>query len=134
MIGMEVGDPPHPGGKPASIYVYVEDFDAAYQRALAVGATSTTPPENKPYQERAAGVKNSFSNIWYIATYTRIRGARPSRSNRSKPKPKPLPSRKENRLDSLVSSPQSSNRDEVPRLYSLYLFISAIGSSLPKKV
>ena len=70
MIVMEVSDPPHPGGKPASIYVYIDDVDAAYQRALAAGATSVAAPENKPYQERAAGVKDSFGNIWWIATYT----------------------------------------------------------------
>ena len=70
MIVMEVSDPPHPGGKPASIYVYVDDVDAAYNRALAAGATPISVPEDKPYQERAAGVKDSFGNIWYIATYT----------------------------------------------------------------
>ena len=70
MIVMEVGDPPHPGGKPASIYVYVDDVDASYNRALAAGATPISVPEDKPYQERAAGVKDSFGNIWYIATYT----------------------------------------------------------------
>ncbi|MGC1189575.1 MAG: VOC family protein, partial [Candidatus Binatus sp.] len=70
MLVMEVSDPPHPGGKPASIYVYVDDVDAAYNRALAAGATPISVPEDKPYQERAAGVKDSFGNIWYIATYT----------------------------------------------------------------
>src|ERR1700691_3593122 len=40
MIVMEVSDPPHPGGRPASIYVYVDDVGASYQRALAAGATS----------------------------------------------------------------------------------------------
>jgi PhnB protein len=70
MVVMEVGDPPHPGGTPASIYVYIDDVDAAYQRALAAGATSVAAPENKPYQERAAGVKDSFGNTWWIATYT----------------------------------------------------------------
>jgi PhnB protein len=70
MVVMEVSDPSHPGGKPASIYVYVDDVDGAYNRALAAGATSITPPEDKPYRERAAGVKDSFGNIWYIATYT----------------------------------------------------------------
>ena len=70
IIVMEACDPPHPGGKPASIYVYVEDVDAAYQRALEAGATSIAAPENKPYQERAAGVMDSFGNAWWIATYT----------------------------------------------------------------
>jgi PhnB protein len=70
IVVMEVCDPPHPSGKPASIYVYVDDVDAAYNRALAAGATSIAAPEDKPYQERAAGVKDSFVNIWYIATYS----------------------------------------------------------------
>jgi PhnB protein len=70
IIVMEACDPPHPGGKPASIYVYVEDVDAAYQRALEAGATSIAAPEDKPYQERAAGVMDSFGNAWWIATYT----------------------------------------------------------------
>jgi len=70
MVVMEVSDPPHPHGTTASIYVYVEDVDAAYARALAAGATPIAVPENKPYQERAAGIKDSFGNIWWIATYT----------------------------------------------------------------
>jgi PhnB protein len=70
MVVMEVGDPPHPCGTPASVYVYIDDVDAAYQRALAAGATSVAAPENKPYQERAAGIKDSFGNTWWIATYT----------------------------------------------------------------
>jgi len=70
IIVMEACDPPHPSGKPASIYVYVEDVDAAYQRALEAGAISIAAPEDKPYQERAAGVMDSFGNTWWIATYT----------------------------------------------------------------
>ena len=53
-----------------STYVYVADVDAAYKRALAMGATSIAPPEDKPYQERACGVKDSFGNTWWISTYT----------------------------------------------------------------
>jgi len=70
MVVMEVCDPPHPGGMTAAIYVYVDDVDGAYQRALAAGATSVAAPEDKPYQERGAGIKDSFGNIWWIATYT----------------------------------------------------------------
>ena len=70
IVVMEACDPPHPSGKPASIYVYVEDVDAAYQRALEAGAISIAAPEDKPYQERAAGISDSFGNTWWIATYT----------------------------------------------------------------
>ena len=69
MVVLEVGDPPHPGGTRASIYVYVEDVDAAYKRALEAGATSVGAPSDKPYQERSAGIKDSYGNTWYIATY-----------------------------------------------------------------
>jgi PhnB protein len=53
----------------SSVYVYVPDVDAAYAKALELGATSIEAPSEKPYQERACGVRDSFGNIWYIATY-----------------------------------------------------------------
>jgi len=71
MVVLEVGDPPPPGGTSASIYVYVEDVDAAYKSAIAAGATSVAEPSDKPYQERGAGIKDSYGNIWYIATFTK---------------------------------------------------------------
>jgi PhnB protein len=69
VVVMETGDPPDPSATQASVYVYVEDVDAAYRRALEAGATSIAAPEDKPYQERAAGVKDSFGNTWWIATF-----------------------------------------------------------------
>jgi len=69
MVVLEVAEPPHPGGTRASIYVYVDDVDAAYKRAIAAGAASISEPSDKPYQERSAGIKDSYGNIWYIATY-----------------------------------------------------------------
>jgi PhnB protein len=69
VIVLELGDPPPASAAPASIYVYVPDVDAAYGRALEAGATEISPPEDKPYDERAAGVKDTFGNTWWIATY-----------------------------------------------------------------
>jgi PhnB protein len=69
VLVLETGDPPHPEGTPGSIYVYVPDVDAAYGRALEGGALSIAEPEDKPYQERAAGVRDSFGNTWWISTY-----------------------------------------------------------------
>jgi PhnB protein len=69
-VVIEAGEhPPERLQLRSSIYVYVEDVDAAYKRALELGATSIDPPQDKPYQERACGVKDSFGNTWYIATY-----------------------------------------------------------------
>jgi PhnB protein len=47
----------------------VDDVDAAYERAVEAGAQSLAEPEDKPYDERSAGVKDSFGNTWWIATY-----------------------------------------------------------------
>jgi PhnB protein len=69
VIVLEVGDPPPASAAPASIYVYVPDVDAAYGRALEAGAQEISPPQDKPYDERAAGVKDSFGNTWWFATY-----------------------------------------------------------------
>ena len=69
VVVLEVSDPPHASAAPASVYVYVPDVDAAYGRALEAGAQEIAPPEDKPYDERAAGVKDSFGNTWWIATY-----------------------------------------------------------------
>jgi PhnB protein len=69
VVVLEVGDPPPEIAAPASIYVYVPDVDAAYGRALEAGAEEIAPPEDKPYGERTAGVKDGFGNTWWIATY-----------------------------------------------------------------
>lgn len=53
---------------PAALHVYVTDTDAVYQRALAAGGTSISPPADQEYGERGAGVKDPFGNYWYIAT------------------------------------------------------------------
>ena len=71
VVVLEVGNfPAHVKPTPASIYVYVADVDQAYRRALEAGATSLSAPEDKRYHERGAGVKDTFGNTWYIATYT----------------------------------------------------------------
>jgi len=55
--------------RPAEFHVYVEDVDAAFQRALAAGATSFGEPANRPYGERAGFVRDAFGNHWFIATH-----------------------------------------------------------------
>jgi len=53
----------------AGIHLYVPDTDATYQRALTAGATSTTPPYDAPYGDRAANIVDPCGNHWFIATY-----------------------------------------------------------------
>lgn len=53
----------------SAIHLYVEDVDTVYQRALEAGAASTQAPVEQPYGDREAGVRDSFGNLWYIATH-----------------------------------------------------------------
>jgi PhnB protein len=55
--------------RPAEFHVYVEDVDAAFERALAAGATSLGEPAVRPYGERAGFVKDAVGNHWFIATH-----------------------------------------------------------------
>jgi uncharacterized glyoxalase superfamily protein PhnB len=52
---------------PAFLYVYVEDADATYRRALSVGAVSLEEPLDTPYGDRRAMVRDPFGNVWQIA-------------------------------------------------------------------
>ena len=56
---------------PATLYLYIDDVDGVYRRALSAGASSLSEPEDQPYGDRVAGVKDSFGNVWYIATHIR---------------------------------------------------------------
>ena len=53
----------------AMLYVYVDDADATYQRALAAGATSVQAPVDQFYGDRSGGVKDPCGNLWWIATH-----------------------------------------------------------------
>lgn len=53
---------------PATLYLYIDNVDAAYTRALQAGATSISEPADQPFGDRMAGVKDPFGNVWYIAT------------------------------------------------------------------
>ena len=54
---------------PAFLYLYVDDIDATYHRALEAGATSLEVPWDTPYGDRRGMVEDPFGNIWQIATH-----------------------------------------------------------------
>ena len=76
VIVLEVSDPPVNSATVNSTLVYVLDVDAAFRRALDKGAAPIEAPTDKPYQERSAGVRDTFGNVWWISTYTGAAGAR----------------------------------------------------------
>jgi PhnB protein len=53
----------------SQLYVYVDNIDAAYKRALEAGATSVREPKNQFYGDRNASIKDPTGNIWGIATH-----------------------------------------------------------------
>jgi PhnB protein len=61
--------------EPASafLYVYVEDTDATYRRAIAANAISLEEPTDMPYGDRRAMVRDEWGNTWQIATHGSVR-------------------------------------------------------------
>lgn len=50
---------------PAGLFVYVADADAAFARALGLGAKELMPVSDQPYG-RSGGVKDTNGNTWWI--------------------------------------------------------------------
>ena len=59
---IEMGE--SPDFQPSSFYVHVDDCDAAYQSALAAGATSLWSPTDQHWGERTAGLQDPFGYQW----------------------------------------------------------------------
>jgi uncharacterized glyoxalase superfamily protein PhnB len=53
----------------AFLYVYVEDTDEVYRRALDAGAKSLEEPTDLAYGDRRAMVEDKWGNTWQIATH-----------------------------------------------------------------
>jgi PhnB protein len=56
------------GGSPVSIHLYVEDVDAAVERAVAAGAKLVRPVADQFYGDRVGGIEDPFGYRWFIAT------------------------------------------------------------------
>ena len=54
---------------PSCIYMYVEDVDAVYEKALKAGGLSLMEPGDQFYGDRNAGVQDPAGNQWWIATH-----------------------------------------------------------------
>ena len=55
--------------KPCSLYLYVEDVDAVYQRAIQAGGTSVGEPKDQFYGDRSGGVTDPCGNHWGTGTH-----------------------------------------------------------------
>ena len=52
---------------PGFLYVYVDNADDVYRRAVAAGATTLEAPLDTPYGDRRAMVRDPFGNVFQIA-------------------------------------------------------------------
>jgi PhnB protein len=57
------------GGSPVSLHVYVEDVDAAVDRAVKAGAKLVRPVADQFYGDRSGGIEDPFGYRWFIATH-----------------------------------------------------------------
>jgi PhnB protein len=53
----------------AMFYLYVDDCDAAYKKAVDNGAESVAEPETKFYGDRSGAVKDASGNEWWFSTH-----------------------------------------------------------------
>jgi PhnB protein len=51
-----------------AFYLYLDEVDVVYKRALAAGATSVVEPADQFWGDRTCTVRDRFGNIWHLAT------------------------------------------------------------------
>jgi PhnB protein len=67
---LEMGEPEDRTGIPSNgFFLFVEDVEAAYARALAAGATAIRPPSDIPYGLRSAIVRDPSGYLWWPARW-----------------------------------------------------------------
>jgi PhnB protein len=65
---LEMGEPQDPVSLPAMFFLYIDDCDAWYRRALAAGAASLQEPADQPFGARMALVADPFGYQWGLAS------------------------------------------------------------------
>ncbi|MBZ5626891.1 MAG: VOC family protein [Acidobacteriia bacterium] len=67
---LEMGEPVDRSDLPSNgFFLFVEDVDAAYARALAAGATAVRSPDDIPYGLRSAIVRDPGGYLWWPARW-----------------------------------------------------------------
>jgi PhnB protein len=69
MSGSECRSPQALGGTTTSIFLYVKDIDAVYNKAIAAGAKSTMPPGDMFWGDRFGKIADPFGHSWSLATH-----------------------------------------------------------------
>lgn len=53
----------------SSLYLYLEDVDQVFARAVAAGAQVIMPPADQVYGDRMGGVKDPTGITWWLASH-----------------------------------------------------------------
>ena len=67
--GMGCRSPESLGGSTAMLHLYVEDVDAAFQRAVQAGAKAAMPVADMFWGDRYGKVSDPFGHEWGLATH-----------------------------------------------------------------
>jgi PhnB protein len=67
--GMNIEGPKSVGGTPVTIHVYIEDADAAFERAVQAGATPLRAVEDQFYGDRSGQFEDPYGHRWNVATH-----------------------------------------------------------------
>ena len=57
------------GGTPVTVHIYVENADAAFDRATKAGAKVTMPLDNQFWGDRYGQLEDPYGHRWSIATH-----------------------------------------------------------------
>lgn len=66
MMGEPMADFP---AMPSTLYVYVDDCDKVFKKAVELGGTPVAEPQDFPHGDRYGGVRDNSGNIWWIVTH-----------------------------------------------------------------
>jgi len=64
-----VRPPSERGGPTGSVFMYVDDADALFERAQAAGATVVSPLEKMFWGDRFGTLADPFGHVWSVATH-----------------------------------------------------------------
>jgi PhnB protein len=65
---LDVLGPQSRGGSTVGLYLYVDDVDEVFNRAVAEGATVVRPVADEFYGDRSGKLADPFGHAWYVAT------------------------------------------------------------------
>jgi PhnB protein len=66
---MKCNSPKTIGGSPVSMYVYVDDVDSVFNKAISAGAKVLDPVKDQFWGDRHGRLEDPFGHLWSIATH-----------------------------------------------------------------